>query len=69
MSHAEYIHCILKPSIVDHPSDSWCGRYIRGEWHYTSLDHAAMSAPRDRMVPCRKCLKVAIRALRGEEGK
>lgn len=55
MSRPEYIACIAD----DHAGSagkSWCGRHIRFEFHFVSVDHAAISGRNEsRLVACSEC--------------
>ena len=52
----------------DMKEKSWCGRTLcSSDWVFQSLDHAARAQmDEDRLVPCKKCLKMATEALVGE---
>lgn len=48
---------------------AWCGANLSSwDWAYVSIDHATLSAPRDRIQPCPACVKAVIRSLKGIEG-
>ncbi len=44
---------------------AWCGAQLNlpMEWAYVNIDHAAYSAPRDRIQPCPACVAAVNAAL------
>ena len=55
MSRPEYIACIADGH-ADNAGKSWCGRHIRSEFHFVSIDHAAISGRNEnRLVACSEC--------------
>jgi hypothetical protein len=47
---------------------TWCGKEIAMDWYFENLDHAAYAAVQGcYLLPCRKCLAKAIKAMRQRE--
>lgn len=43
---------------------SWCEAPLSSmDWSYLHIDHAAKSAPRDRLQPCPSCVRAVVLAL------
>lgn len=50
----EYVTCIVSAD----GKHSLCGRYVKYEFHFTSLEHARATVEGgSRLVPCEACLK------------
>lgn len=59
----EWVKCI-KHTHEEKKTTSWCGREVSMEWAFVDLDHAAYSnLNQDRLIPCKKCVRAAIKAL------
>ncbi len=43
---------------------AWCGAPVK-DWAYVDIDHAALSAPFDRLQPCPACIKAVVASLKG----
>jgi hypothetical protein len=57
----------IRHTHVDRKDSAWCGaRLTQFDWCYLDIDHAAYSAPRDRIQPCPDCVVAAILALSGK---
>ena len=55
MIRPEYLACIADGH-ADNAGKSWCGRYIRFEFHFVNVDHAAISGRNEnRLVACSEC--------------
>lgn len=55
---------------ADYRGRSWCGRDMWQEWHFVSLDHAALSeASGNGITACRACVKAAVATLKGANVK
>jgi hypothetical protein len=45
---------------------AWCGKKVtQFDWLYQDIDHAAMSAPFDRIQPCPACVEAIVASLGG----
>ena len=63
----EYVKCILVDTVDNHDKLSWCGRRIAGEFHFVSIDHAAINARKhSRLVACPDCVDAIVNVLRAE---
>ena len=63
MTHSlkDYQCHIMHPNAVDHPDESICGvTGIKNQWHFVDIDHAFLSAPKDRVQPCPNCAAIII---------
>jgi|ERR1700733_2978659 len=52
----DWLKCIRQPN-----SDfSYCGQYIKTEWHFVDVEHARGAEEQgSRLVPCQNCLNLA----------
>lgn len=63
MSRPEYIRCIAD-NHVQNDGKSWCGRWIKLELHFQSIDHATLNGRNEgRLVACPECAAAIIAAL------
>ncbi len=63
MKRQEYVKCIADGH-ADNRGRSWCGRWISHEFHFVSIDHAAISGRNeDRLVACGECTALIEKAL------
>lgn len=59
----EHVKCIADTH-ADSEGKSWCGRWIKHEFHFTSIDHAALCGRNeDRLVACSECTALIAKAL------
>jgi hypothetical protein len=69
MQRPEHVTCVARGH-ADHMGESWCGRRITMEFHFTGLDHAAENgAAGGRLTACPECLKAAVAALSNGVGE
>lgn len=68
-AHPDYVKCIAHTR-EEKLGESWCGRALSNEWHFTSIEHAIYNAlDGGRLVACPACIEAVRRALivaRGE---
>mgnify|MGYP001580245311 FL=1 len=56
----------IRQTHADRKHLAWCGEQLEPvTWAYVNIDHAAYSAPRDRIQPCPACVAAIAVALRG----
>lgn len=56
----------IKHTHKEKQGTAWCGAWTEMLWCYLDIDHAAYSAPNDRIQPCPACLEAVCKSLRGE---
>jgi hypothetical protein len=67
----EHVKCIADTD-ADNEGKSWCGRWVKHEFHFTDVDHAAICGRNeDRLAACHECTELIAKALANgqEEGK
>jgi hypothetical protein len=62
----EWVKCVLVNVADNVDKLSWCGRRVSMEFHFVSIDHAAINAKKHgRLVACPDCVNVIVDVLRG----
>lgn len=60
----DYVCCIAHAN-ADRAGTSWCRRRLASEFHFLSVDHAALNGEHHgRLVACPACLTAVTAALR-----
>jgi hypothetical protein len=65
----EWVVCVFVDVADNVDKLSWCGRPVGQEFHFVSIDHAAVNAKKHgRLVACPDCVDAIVNVLR-ETGK